>query len=253
MYQMSETTAQREWQTHLIDKFREMVRKRYDYDRLTAAYAVPNGIDRKLVNTVKDYFLMALYPSIETRLELEEAFTYLNEYVSHPSKTFKLIGSMSTAIFTFGFSLPRALKAGVLSLEAFLNAKKFEEKMKESVEQMGVKAPISDEAFMHCMAQIPENEARAFLKDISNLLTFITDTKLLHKTVEVMESVVTKMKKNPDTFSQAEISGIQLGIEIMNSGYGIFDDLNSSTKKKMIAFIMQVEEDFMDKVYAEKR
>lgn len=246
---MNTTQQELDWQAYLIDKFRDMVRKRYDYDRLLANYTIPKGIDEAMVSTVKDYFLMVLYPSIETRNELEEAFTYLNDYVKHPSKTFKLIGSMSKAIFTFGLQLPRALKAGVLSLEAFLNAKEFEELIKQSIENQGLKAPISDEEYIKSMAQIPEVEARKFLKDIEHLLGFITDTKLLSKTVEVMESVISKMEDNPETFSKAEISGIQLGIEIMNSGYGIFANLNDRTKKEMIAFIMRVEKDFMDKVY----
>ncbi|MEX0811898.1 MAG: hypothetical protein WD048_06755 [Chitinophagales bacterium] len=246
---MSKLDEKKNLNAHLIEKYREMVRKRYDYERLAENYDLPRGINRELVQTVRNYFLMVMYPSIEVREELDEAFTYLSSYVRHPTKVFKLIGSMSSAVFTFGFQLPRALRAGMLSLEAFLNTKKFEGRIKESIVEIGMKVPISDEDYRHAMAAIPENEAKKFLRDIEHLLEFLTDTSLLKKTVEVMETVVLKMEKNPETFSQEEVSGIQLGIEIMNNGYVVFEDMDRRTKKNMIQLISKVERDFMETVY----
>lgn len=247
---MSNLLKQNELNAHLIEKYRELLRKRYDFDYLSENYQLPDGINKELVQTVRNYFLMVLYPSIDVREELDEAFTYLSNYVHHPSKVFKLIGSMSTAIFTFGLQLPRALRAGVLSLEAFLNAKKFEGRIKDSIENLGMEVPVSDKEYMQAIASIQEQEAQKFLRDIEHLLEFMTDTSLLKKTVEVMETVVRKMEKNPDTFNKEEIGGIQLGIEIMNNGCVVFEDMDKTSKKNMIELISKVEKDFMDKVYS---
>lgn len=239
-----------DWQVYVIERYRESVRQRYDFELLNKKFTLPNSIDEILVAKVKAYFLSALYPPQETRKELEVAFSYLSDYIHQPAKVFKLIGNMSSAIFTFGLQLPKALRAGVVSLQAFLDAKKFEESIQTSVKELALEIPISDADFMRSMANIPEKEARKFLRDIEQLLNIITDTKLLLKTVEVLESVIAKMQRNPDTFSQEEISGIQLGIEIMKDGFSIFKTLDSTTKKNLINLIMQVERDFMAQIYA---
>ncbi|MEX2589590.1 MAG: hypothetical protein WD334_05240, partial [Chitinophagales bacterium] len=75
---MSKLEEKENLNAHLIEKYREMVRKRYDYERLAENYDLPRGINRELVQTVRNYFLMVMYPSIEVREELDEAFTYLS-------------------------------------------------------------------------------------------------------------------------------------------------------------------------------
>ena len=42
---------------HIIDKFREMIEKRYNYVELTQRFEIPSSISEETIAEVKNYFL----------------------------------------------------------------------------------------------------------------------------------------------------------------------------------------------------
>ena len=59
---------------HIIEKFREMVEKRYDFEELKQRFELPESITEEIVDEIETYFLTTIYPPAPERKELEEAF-----------------------------------------------------------------------------------------------------------------------------------------------------------------------------------
>ena len=87
---------------HIIEKFREMVAKRYVYHEMKQRFDLPPSITPEVINDVKDYFLGTIYPEYQERQKLEYAFGNLAHYVKQPKKIWGLFGNMAGAIFKFG-------------------------------------------------------------------------------------------------------------------------------------------------------
>ena len=79
---------------HIIEKFREMVEKRYDFEGLKARFDLPPSITEEIIDEIENYFLTTIYPPVQERKELEEAFSDLAAYVKQPRKIWNLFGDM---------------------------------------------------------------------------------------------------------------------------------------------------------------
>src|SRR4051812_46211725 len=110
---------------HIINKFREMISKRYVYSELAQRFSLPPAVDEVVIGEIKNYFLSTIYPPAEERKKLEDAFRNLAEYVRSPKKIWGLFGDMARALFKFGRHFMQALRAGIDALNSFLGAKKF--------------------------------------------------------------------------------------------------------------------------------
>ena len=52
---------------HIIEKFREMVEKRYDYKELSERFELPPVITPEVIAEVKRYFLSTIYPPAQEK------------------------------------------------------------------------------------------------------------------------------------------------------------------------------------------
>ena len=233
----------------VINKFRDMVAKRYAYDQLSSRFDLPDTIDEDIVKEIKTYFLESIYPEAEKRKELEDAFAGLGSYVRSPRKIWGLLGNMSKAIFQFGRQFPTALKAGMSGLDAFLGAKKFEAEMVEQSLAMEIRIMASDADFEQVMAKLPRKDVDDFIKDVEKLFQIMTNTSLISKTIMILENVVGTMKRKPKIYPQSEIDGILLGKDILEKGYALFSKYDEPTKQLMVDVIFKNENWYTDYVF----
>lgn len=247
--QMSE---QRTREEHIIEKFRDMVSKRYYYPELIKRYELPESITEAVVEDVKTYFLGTIYPPPQKRRELEDAFKELATYMRQPKKIWGLFGNMASAVFKFGRHFVQALKAGFASLDSFVGAKKFESSLAEIANKLDMQPPMSDDDFEDCMYQLPREEIERFIKDVYGLFGAMINTKLLGKTIEILESVVSTMKAKPGVYPQKDIDGILLGKQLLKEGYDLFSKYDEHTRKLMVEFIYKNEMWFIEDVYQRK-
>jgi hypothetical protein len=242
-----------EMRYHLIEKYRGVVAKRYDYALLKKKPGLPKNISPEVVETLKTYFLENLYPTIEQREKLDAAFAELENYMMHPSKVWDLLGNITTAIFRFGFQFPAAAKAGIVSMEAYTSAKHFENTLTHAAFEKGFSVPLSDEQFYECLVAIPQNELAHFIQELEHLFATFTNTDLLGKTISIMKDVVARMQKKSDVYSANEIEAIELGLNIMERGYALFIQYDDEMKEEILQFIMSNEKTFLDGLYATKK
>lgn len=237
---------------HIINKFREMVERRYVYHDLTTRFTLPASVTPEVVEAIKGYFLNSIYPPAARRKELEAAFENLALYVRQPRKIWGLFGDMARAVFKFGRHFFQALRAGMDSLDSFVGAKNFERSMAEIANKNGFKPPISDEDFEECLYQLPRPEVEKFIQEVRNLFGAMVNTTLLKKTLDILEHVIQTMEKNPGLYPKADVDGIRLGKSLLQQGYDIFSRYDEPTKRAIVDFIYHNELWFIDHVYKKK-
>lgn len=237
---------------HIIEKFREMIEKRYEFKSLSERFELPPNITPEVIYEVKTYFLTTIYPPAQERKELEEAFRDLADYVKQPRKMWNLFGDMARAVFKFGRHFIAALKAGMDSLDSFLGAKKFEENMAAIANENGIVPPMSDEDFEDTLYQLPREDIEHFIEDVKSLFGAMINTVLLSKTLDILDHVIHTMESKPSVFPEKEIDGIKLGKTLLKSGYDLFSKYDENTKKMIVDIIYRNEMWYVDYVYKKK-
>jgi hypothetical protein len=238
---------------HLIEKYRQIIADRYDYSKLTEFKPLPEGITQQTVEEIRDYFLNSIYPEPSKRHELDAAFEQLQSYIHQPAKVWGILGNLTGAIFRFGSMLPAALKTGIVSMEAFSAAKSFEHTMKKAAIDSGYALPLTDDEFIHCLSTLPRAKLDSFAMDVGRLFRSMANTTLLSKTIEIMNDVVKKMESKPQLYTHEEISGIKMGLNIMQQGLNLFSKYPEKTKDKMVDYIVEREKLFIDEIYFKHR
>ncbi len=232
----------------LISAYRNSLIKRYSEENLST-YKEFDSIPRERIEKLVNYFLELLYPEIEKRIELDKAFIALGNFIHSPDKLFGLIGSVGTIIFKFGKQFFSAAKAGVSALKSYLKANQFEVTLFIEAKQMLEQGfDLNDEiVFNKLISRIEKKEANEFRKQIISLFETLSNQKLLEKVKEVMIYVIEKMKEKPNIYNQSDISGIELGIFIIDQGKIIFSELDEKTIQLILKGIDTVEKDFYQK------
>lgn len=245
----SVSEAETSLSVHLIDKYRESINIRYNYKHLSTHFELSPQLTEKVVESLRNYFLECLYPTADERVKVDEAFDSLRSFVRNPAKTWALLGNMAVAIFKFGTHFPQAIKAGVISLESYIDAKRFENDLLKAALREKMSVPLTDEQFERCIADIPRREIEIFTTHIISLFRSMANTTLLKKTITIMEDVLAKIRKNRLLYSRKDAEGIELGIHILKQGYNLFKDYPENLKSEIINIIRENERWYLDKIY----
>jgi hypothetical protein len=230
----------------MIEKYRVLVSERYEFDSLEAKFILDESVTPELINKVKLYFLDYIYPSKDQREILNDAFDDLDKHIKNPGQLLKLLGDAPGIIFNFGWQFPKALKAGFQALKSFKAASRFEKELVAIAKKKKVKLPISDELFEEILADLPQDELRDFISEMEDLLSALTDSKLLKKTTAILTELIKKMNEQKDFFSDEEINALKIGIDILDNGYNLFDNMSEAEKREMIELIIKAENDFLE-------
>ena len=235
---------------HLIEKYRAVVSKRYDYKIVAKKFELPESISKEVVDTLRNYFLESLYPEPAQREKLDTAFEELQNYVLHPGRIADLLGNIGSAILRFGFQFPVAVKSGFVALEVHTAAKHFEHSLLSGAQQNKFIVPISDEQFYVCLASIPKPQLEKFINEVTELFHAFSNTDLLSKTISIMDDVLQRMYAKKNIYSQNEIEAIELGREIIRRGHDLFLHLDAQTKFDILELVKANEREFLESVYA---
>ena len=86
----------------IIIGYRDSIYHRYQYQNIKDKYEIPDTINEETVNKLRSYFLNYVYPDYNKRLELNEAFKSLDDYIKHPKKLLSILLDASKLIFEYG-------------------------------------------------------------------------------------------------------------------------------------------------------
>ena len=238
----------------LIIAYRKSLQKRYSRENLNR-FQEFTSIDQATVDKLTSYFLELLYPELEERVKLDQAFAALASFVHSPEKMWGLLGSVGTIIFKFGKQFFSAAKAGVSALKSYITAHKFESILYEHAKELIKQGKNIEEEiyFNRLIASIPKKEADDFRHQIVSLFSTLSRKDLLDKILEVMDYVIMKMKTKPETYTENDIGGISLGKGIIIRGKDVFTELSQEKIQLILKGIDTIEKDFYERALAENK
>lgn len=214
----------------VITAYRQTLMERYSEDfvrRVPGLEAQANGISDETIRALREFFLEHLYPTPQTRRKLDDAFDRMKDVITSPRRMFALLGTAGRSLFKLGSMIPSAISAGMHTLEAVHEIRKLEGLMVGRAEAGGISAEsvLEPDTFADLVRALPEKEIVHFRKEMNKLFKHLSNLKLLDATIEILEDSRERMKQRADLFTEAELAGISLGLEVMRSGVALFRSL----------------------------
>jgi hypothetical protein len=236
--------------SHIIDIYRELISQRYQYEILKNYGILPQHIDKEIVDNIRNYFLNDVYPESKKRLQIEQAFETLGNYTKQPTKVFGLFGSVATSVIIFGRHLPKAINAGIITLQSFIDARQLEHQIIYASKRKYKDKLITTDEMKMCIVEVPKADIEKFVNDIREMFLLMSNTELLSKTIKIIDLVIDKMKSKPNIYPQNEVNGIILGRNILKNGYQLFNKYPESIKNEIANTIYNVEMSFINDLYS---
>lgn len=233
----------------IIIGYRKVIDKRYEYEILKDNYNIPNTINKKTVNELKNYFLTYVYPDVAQRKELDDAFRTLDDFIKNPEKLMNIVLGSLKLIFTHGKHLPKIFNAGLKAMKSFRGATKFENDLVEKAIQKKMKAPYNISKINSLIQLLPYNRIERFMKSTETFFYIIHDTDLVEKIKEIIVFLIQKMKNKSKLFSKKEIRGLELALETISKGQEMLNKLTLADQEILIDFVLQIEKDNLDIIF----
>ena len=232
----------------IILGYRQLMEERYQYNNLTKEYDLPNAFDTNRVELFKNYFLEYVYPAPEERKALEEAFSNLAGYIKNPEKLLRILIDSGSLIFKYGRHLPKILKAGLKAMNSFIAANELENKLVENAIELKIEAPFSPKDIQTILAHLQKKELTAFVSNNETLFETLYDRKLVKNIINIVETLISKMKKRPNIYSTAEINALVIGRDIIKQGNLLFDDLSKKEQRQILGMVLKIEKEAIEQL-----
>jgi len=233
----------------VIIGYRKLIEDRYQYQRLKAKYDMPISFDEVRLNRFRDYFLEYIYPSIQKRSELNEVFENLDNYIKEPEKLASLLLESGRLIFKYGLHLPKFLMAGLKALRSFRTANAFEKKLARAAIDGRIVPPFGQAKIEGLISTLPYKDIDAFIESGEALFNLLYDRELVQKIQDIIGELIGKMKKKPKLFRPDEIDGLAMGLEMIEKGNQLFEELTEKEQKIIFKFVVEVERGELDELF----
>lgn len=229
--------------------YREIIRARYHYQNLQENYEFPASFTEERVTRFRNYFLDYIYPLPKRREELNDAFQSLDAYIKNPEKLLRILLDSGSLLFKYGRHLPKILKAGLKALRSFRTATHFENQLVENAIKLSLEPPYSEADIHQLISALSRTKIDQFIEHSQSLFETLYDRKLVKKIIEIVNHLITKMKKRPQLYSEIEIRGLEIGRDIIINGDKLFDELSPSEQKQIFDLTIAIEREMLDKIY----
>ena len=234
----------------IILGYRNVIEERYQYTVLSKKYTLPEAIDAKTIKDIKSYFLKYVYPDLEQRAELDDAFSTLDDFIKQPEKLLNLVLESFKLIFSHGKHLPKIFSAGLKAMKSFRGATKFEESLVDIALEKNIAYPYTTNKINILIKLLPYSEIEEFIKSTESFFNIIHDKNLVLKVKEIISFLIEKMKKKPKVFSAKEIAGLALALETINKGEEMLDKLSEENQKILIEYVVTIEKDNLIEIFS---
>jgi hypothetical protein len=233
----------------IIEGYRNTVSQRYQYQRIKDSYGLPETIDEDTVNQLRLYFLNYMYPTHDKRSELNQAFDSLEDYIKHPQKLLRILLEAAKIIFKYGRHLPKILTAGLSAMKTFKAATNFENNLVAEAIKNKIEAPYDAAKISALLKLLSREEIEKFIESSQALFEILHDKILIKKIKEVIQHLITAMRKNTTVYSQNQIKGLEIGLEMITEGDAIFNRLTKEDQQNLVKLITDIERDHLDHIF----
>ncbi|WP_299441613.1 hypothetical protein [uncultured Aquimarina sp.] len=233
----------------IIEGYRNTIFQRYQYQNIKDNYKIPDSINEETVNLLRNFFLDYMYPEFNKRKKLNEAFKSLDDYITHPQKLLRILLDASKLVFNYGRHLPKILNAGLKAMKSFRAAANFENTFVDEAIKNKTEPPYTLSKIDTLIKLLPRDEIEIFIDNSQSLFETLHDKILIKKIKEVIQYLITLMRKKEDSYSLSQIEGLELGLEMLNEGDKLFNQLKKEDQQNLVHLIAEIEKDMLDRVY----
>ena len=233
----------------IIEGYRNTIYQRYQYQNIKDTYGIPESINEETVNKLRDYFLNYMYPEFDTRVDLNEAFKSLDNYIEHPQKLLRILLDAAKLIFKYGRHLPKILNSGLNAMKTFRAATAFENNLVNEAIKNKVEAPYDQLKIDALIKLLSRKEIEKFIENSESLFEILHDKILIEKIKAVIQYLIGVMKEKEESYELSQIKGLEIGLEMINEGYKLFNRLTKEDQRNLINLITEIEKDNLDRIF----
>jgi hypothetical protein len=241
--------AREEVLKEIIEGYRNTIYERYQYQIIKDTYRIPETINEEKVNELRNYFLNYMYPEYKMRAELNEAFKSLDDYIKHPQKLLKILLDAAKLIFRYGRHLPRILNSGLKAMKTFRAATNFENSLVDEAIKNKIAAPYTPSKINALIKLLSRNEIEEFIDTSQSLFEILHDRVLMKNIKEIIQYLIDIMREKKEFYSQSQIRGLEIGLEMLTEGDKLFIQLTNEDQQNLINLITQIERDKLDHIF----
>lgn len=238
--------------SEIIKGYRNVIEDRYQFKKLKAQYQLPASLTATDINNIKTYFLTYIYPDVERRKEMDNAFAALDKYTKRPKTLLSLLAESFKLIFTHGKYLPKILMSGLQAMKSFKDATKFENALVNKAIEQQIDPPYTQAKINSFIQQLPYKEVDEFINSTEDLFLIIHDKVLVEKIQEIMRFLITKMKQKEHLFTKDDVNAVSVALEMIEKGMEMLEKLSPKEQEILIQFITKIERDYIDNLFAKK-
>ena len=232
----------------IIEGYRRTIKQRYQYENIKRNYAIPKSITENTVNQLRNYFLEFIYPEYDTRVELDKAFKSLDDYIKHPQKLIRILLDASILVFNYGRHLPKILKSGLKAMKSFRAAAKFENTFVDKAIENNIKGPFDQSKINTLLKSLPQEDIEDFIDVSQSLFNTLHNQALVNKITEIMEYLIGIMNQKSNIYSESQLRGLEIALELLVEGNKLFNQLEAEDQKKLVYLITEIERDVLDQI-----
>ena len=230
----------------IIEGYRNTIYERYQYESIKDQYDIPESINEETVNLLRNYFLNYIYPEFNKRAELNESFKSLDNYIKHPKKLLSILKDTSNLIFKYGIHLPKILNTSLKVMKSYRAATGFENMLVDEVIKNKIEAPYDPSKITTLIKLLPRKEIEKFIETSQSLFEILQDRTLIKKIKEILEYLILVMTNKESHYSESQIKGLEMSLEIVNVGDKLFNRLAVEDQRKLVYLITEIEKDVLE-------
>ena len=236
----------------VIEGYRDLIYKRYQYQNIVNKIDIPSFIDEETVNRVRDYFLNFIYPEWGKREELNEAFESLDSYIKRPEKLLRMLLDSIKLFFRHGRHLPKILNTGLKAIKSFRVANNFEANLAEQAIKNNIEPPLDASKIYTLLKYLSREKIEEFTENSKSLVFIFRDRELIKQVKEIIGYLITRMKAKKNLYSTNEIRGLEIGLEVLDEGFALFEQFSHNDQEQLIQLIIKIEHSILDEIFVEE-
>lgn len=233
----------------VIEGYRLVIHSRYDYDRLQKHLELPNTFGKEKLEALRNYFLQSIYPPVDQREHLNDAFQHLERHIANPKYLLNILKDSFGIVLRYGVHLPKMLKTGLKALRSFQTVSNFEKTLATNVKRSGFEAPLSSDDIDKLIRQLPKQAVFEFIDDSLVLFETLHDRILIKRVISIIDHLILKMQSKPEVYPIEDAEALLLGRNLIVEGDSLFETLTSQEQKLLFEMIEQVERKEMQRIF----
>lgn len=234
----------------IIDFYRLEMERRYQLANVRR-FAVFTPIGDEDVHRLRGYFLGRIYPPARVRADQDVALEAMREVFRHPQRLAPLTGAALRSVWRLGRHAPAALTASIRTLEAYVEARHFERILLKNAMRAGIMPRDTEDRdlMLRLLRTVPDAEVKKLIDDLVGLFRILANIPMLRAGVQVMDNVISTMRKKSSHYNELEIHGVEFATGMVEGGLELVEGhFDNAMIKTVVEGIETIEADWFEGV-----